>query len=729
MSFIRHFAIGLVFLSAAFSADGGSESLQTLAPVWVDEAATGSGVTVSFRSTFDWVDGGEAPELQIAASAVYRAFLNGEFVGWGPARTVIGFARVDKWALNPLKGRNVLTIEVAGYRFESYQYNGGEPFLSACVVAGGRTLVSAPTDFEAVEVRRTKTGPKYSRQRGFVAEAYEVDGEDIAWRKGEAVSRPRLKLVSTACPKALPREVPYPDFTIRSDFVSATDAAGNGILRLNAVDTGFVGLDVVCTQPGRIAFEFDEALGTNGVIDLSRNGDPLSSWHAMYNRLVWDVKEPGAYSMETIEPYTLKFAQVKVEGGAFASVRPYLRRCRNPLVSRSFYRSGDPRLNALFAAAQESLAQNAVDILTDCPSRERVGWLCDTFFSSEASAWLTGDFAIEREYLLNFARTDDYGKNVPAGAIPGFMPSRRGGVMPTYMMWYALQCCAAAERLSLSDRTAFLSVVGPRISGVFGWLEGFVKEGLLENLPGWVFVEWSKANDYVKGVNYPANMLWALALERSGRLLGRQDWVARARSVRAAVRRQSFDGRFFHDQAQRGADGRLVRTEEAKTESCQYYAFFTGLATKATDPALWRTLVDELGPNRRGHDDMVASDAFIGWLLRLTLLARAGENARLLADMKTYYGGMARESGTFWEFADGHDSRCHAIGSYVAVLMLREALGIGRIDWAAKKLHVTGRPSVAPDVVCAFPTADGPISFVDGKVTLPPGWTIGRESD
>ena len=721
--------LALVVSLAVFATAGDVVPSCSPSPVWVDESTTGPGATVSFRTTFDWSGGEVVPELEIAASAVYRASLNGEFVGWGPARTVVGFARVDRWPLRPRKGRNVVTIEVAGYRFESYQYNGGVPFLSAAVTAGGRTLAATPADFEAIEVARAKKGPKYSRQRGFVAEAYEVDGDDLNWRRGEPVSRPRLKLVPVTSPKPLPREVPSPDFSVRTDFVSALDAARNAILRLDAIDSGFVGLEVVCTRPGRIAFEFDEALGTNGVIDLARNGDPLTSWHAMYNRLVWDVKEPGTYALETIEPYTLKYAQVKVESGAFSSVRPYLRRCRNPLVARSVYRSGDLRLDALFAAAQESLAQNAVDLLTDCPSRERVGWLCDTYFSSEASAWLTGDFSIEREYLLNFTRTDDFGKNIPAGAIPGFMPSRRGGVMPTYMMWYALQCCAAADRLPATQRAAFLAAVGPRIAGVFGWLDGFVKEGLLEDLPGWVFVEWSKANDYVKGVNYPANMLWALALERSGRLLGRQDWIARARTVRAAVRRQSFDGRFFHDQALRDADGRLVRTEAAKTETCQYYAFFTELATAATDPVLWRTLVDELGPNRRGHGDMVASDAFIGWLLRLTLLSRAGENARLLADMKAYYGGMAQESGTFWEFADGHDSRCHAIGSYIAVLMLREAMGIERIDWAAKKVSVTGRASAAPDVACAFPTVDGPISFAAGKLTVPPGWTIAREKE
>ena len=38
------------------------------------------------------------------------------------------------------------------------------------------------------------------------------------------------------------------------------------------------------------------------------------------------------------------------------------------------------------------------------------------------------------------------------------------------------------------------------------------EDGLLENIPGWVFVEWSKANELTDGVNYPSNMLYSATL-------------------------------------------------------------------------------------------------------------------------------------------------------------------------------------------------------------------------
>ena len=473
-------------------------------PVWVQDDPSAENRSVSFRTFFDW-EAGPNPTLELSASSVYRATLNGEFIGWGPARTVHGAARKDRYSLNARPGRNVLVVEVAGYNVESFQYEGNRPFLLAEVRAQGKALAVTPGNFEAVDVPRRRDTPVYSRQRGFASESYEIDMDWDSWCRGGSSSRPRLEIVEAEMPQWLEREVPYPDFAINSEFQETTDAKGGLMWKLKNVDSGLVGLRVHCRKQGRIAFEFDEALGTNGVVDLSRNGDPLSSWHACYNRLVWDVKEPGEYTLETIEPYTMRFARVVGEGGEFENVRPYLRQCRNPLVGKASFSSSDPELDALFRAAKESLAQNAVDILTDCPSRERVGWLCDTFFSSEAAAWLTGDFSMEREYLLNFVRTDDFGENIPSGTVPGFAPSRQGGVMPTYMMWYVIQCMAAADRMGVEDRADFISRVGRRIGGIFRWLEKFEKGGLLEDLPGWVFIEWSRANDYVKGVNFPAN--------------------------------------------------------------------------------------------------------------------------------------------------------------------------------------------------------------------------------
>ena len=715
--------LALACLVPTFEARGAGEAGFVAAKcMWVKERLAETNLTVAFERQFDGTGLADA-KLRISASAVYKVYLNGTFVGWGPARTVNGFARIDEWPLEPQTGANILRVEVAGYGFESYQYNGGAPFFAAEIVTNGKTVCATPDGFSATEVLRRKDMPVYSRQRGFPAEWLTI---------GVPAGAP-LPLVEVGAPKWLPRTVPYPDFSINASFAPTNDAFGRAIFKLPTIDSGFIGLQIRCVTPGRISVEFDEALGAKGVIDIARNGNPFKSYHAMYNRVTWEVARPGVYTLESMEPYSLQFVRVVPESGAFADGALFLRQCRNPHVAKASFKSADADLNALFAASKESLAQNAVDILTDCPSRERVGWLCDTFFSSETAAWLTGDFSIELEYLLNFTRTDEFGAKIPKGAVPGFMPSRRGSLMPTYMMWYVIQCAAAAERLGGMERKTFVDGVGSRIDGIFGWLGQFERDGLLENLPGWVFIEWSKANNYVKGVNFPANMLWAMALERAGRAMGRPQWISQAEVIRNKIRALAYDGMFFHDQAQRNADGKLVLNQRSKTETCQYYAFFTSLVTPDSHPDLWRIVVDELGPHRRGHAEMDPSDAFIGFLLRLNILTRYGCGKTLVTDMKSYYGHMVADTGTFWEFNDGHDSRCHAIGGYVAVLIVKAVFGIERIDWA-KQTVVLGVPSVAlRSANCELPVRGGVIRFSvkagarASCVDIPKGWRVIRE--
>ena len=689
-------------------------------PVWPEGHESETNLTVTFTAEFDWTGEGEA-RLDIAAASVYRARLNGAFAGWGPARTVRGHAVVDRIPLKARKGLNRLEIDVSGYNLNSYQYVGAPSFLTAEVTAGGRVLVATPRGFSAHEAGRSRGGPVYSRQRGFPSEIWKVGGErGAAW-----------KLAVQPRPEYLERRAAYPAFEpVKPEAVGPH-------WRFPHVESGFAALDFRCLRPGRIALEFDEAVGTNGVIDLWRNGDPMKSWHAMNNRLVWDVAEPGTYHVESIEPYAMMYVRTVVESGDFADIRPSLRQCRNPRLGARF-KSSDGDLDRLLAACFESLAQNSVDIFTDCPGRERVGWLCDTYFTANAAAWFTGDFAIEQEYLLNYVRAKTQGPRIPEGTVSNFMPSETGTVMPTYMMWFTLQCLQAAERLPGRERAAFLGRVRGKIEGIHRWIAGFEnREGLLEDLPGWMFVEWSGANGLTKGVNFPMNMLWVRSLEKCGQAYGKADWIAKAGRTRELVRRLSLAGgrHVYHDQALRGGDGKLEVNAREKSEVCQYYAFFTEVATPERDAALHAAITaDADGLVKR--EGLIPADAFIGWMLRCQLLSDWGLSGELCRAAKRYYGRMAEENGTLWEFADGHDSRCHAFASNVGALIMKATLGIREIDWAKREIRFARAPGELASVEAFVPLgpeggAEVGVHVENGKpvrtVRLPSGWNKEEE--
>ena len=59
-------------------------------------------------------------------------------------------------------------------------------------------------------------------------------------------------------------------------------------------------------------------------------------------------------------------------------------------------------MDSIFNAAVETFKQNTLDIYMDCPSRERAGWLCDSFFTARAEHYLTGASTVEKNFLENF---------------------------------------------------------------------------------------------------------------------------------------------------------------------------------------------------------------------------------------------------------------------------------------------------------------------------------------
>lgn len=172
-------------------------------------------------------------------------------------------------------------------------------------------------------------------------------------------------------------------------------------------------------------------------------------------------------------------------------------------------------------------------------------------------------------------------------------------------------------------------------------------DGLLEKLPSWVFVEWSKANAFVQDVNYPSNMLYAGMLSAAARLYRLPDLAAKAEGVRQAVRRQSFDGEFFVDNAVR-KDGQLQVTAN-RTEVCQYFAFFFDVATRESHGQLWKTLVTDFGPQRKranAFPEVHPANAFIGNQLRFELLSRDRRNQQILDEVIGYWLYMAERTGT-----------------------------------------------------------------------------------
>ncbi|MGE4490382.1 MAG: hypothetical protein AB7E95_12650 [Kiritimatiellales bacterium] len=725
-------------------------------PVWFPGLEKEKNLYAGFRAVFS-VSGEETATLHLAGSTLYRVFLNGEFIQHGPARGPHGFYRVDEICLNGRvrEGDNLLAVEVVGYNCHSFAYLNQPSFLQAEILVGERVAAATGrSGFDALRLpERIQKVERYSFQRPF-AEAYRLAPGFDDWRTRIDAKVECVPCTVQAEKNLLPRGVAFSDFRVLSagetvgsgtvDYAEKPedrsvywwmsspnynrlesfrpeefernilqtyqacsfhkDSGASGGNRYQIFDmgtdlTGFIRLRISCAESARLIAVFDEVL-VDGDINPARG--------IALNMVYYEI-EPGDYELETIEPYTFRYLKVIALNGVVAVYEAGLREYVNAEASRAQFECSDTDLNLLFEAGRQTFRQNATDIYMDCPGRERAGWLCDSFFTGRVEPLLCGSSKVERNFIENFSLPENFGA-VPDGMLPMCYPAENltGWHIPQWAMWLVLELEEYQRR---SGDSVLIQQMRPKIEALLNYLRQFENsEGLLEKLPSKNFIEWSKANELVDDVSYPTNMLYARMLESAARLYGKDDLFLKAAQIHQTVRQQSFNGTFFVDNALRDESGALRLSGES-TEVCQYYAFFCGTASPDGFSNLWKILLEEFGPDRApngSHQAVWPANAFIGYYLRMELLSRHGEPVRLLKELKGYFLGMARRTGTLWEHCDLRASCNHGFASHICVHLFRDVLGVSDVNPVEKTVFLH-----APDL---------PLKWCRGKIPVGDEW-------
>ncbi len=777
----------------AAGAQGRSERVAFMRaePVWLAGLEREMNVLAGFRALIAPAAAGDV-RLRVTGSTLYRVFVNGQWVACGPARTAHGWFRVDEWPIGSLltPGTNVVAIEVAGYNVNSFAYLDQPSFLQAEICAGDELLAATEAQgtanrFSAMRLdSRIQKVPRYSYQRAFM-EAWRLAPGWDRWRRDPAAPWSAQPLRSQPAGRLMPRDVPPPECGIvrpvrvhgvgtlnrrtvekpwkdRSltiigpqfkgfpegeletcppveyqSYVAGSWSPDSGpptpaalprwayrVLDFGTNLTGFIGVRVRCAAPARLMLAFDELVPDQGPVNWMR----LHCANLVELRL-----DAGECEFETIEPYTLRALQAAAVEGEVELLDVWLREFAASGTRRARLRASDPAVERVFEAGRQTFRQNAVDLFMDCPSRERAGWLCDSFFTARSALDLQGHTRLERAFLENFALPERFA-HLPEGMLPMCYPSDHynGQFIPNWAMWFVLEL---REYLERSGDRELVERLRPRVLKLVEFFHRLRNsDGLLERLPSWVFVEWSAANKFVQDVNHPSNMLYAEMLDAVAELYDRDDLAREAASVRQTIRRLAWDGHFFADQAIRRPDGSLEVTHN-RTETCQYYAFFFGVASPATHNELWTRLVQDFGPKRKGTDrwaEIHPSNQLIGNVMRFELLSREGLMRQVYEEALPYHLRMAELTGTLWENDSPRASCNHGFASHGGVrLLYRDVLGLRQVSHPRREVVIR-----IPDVPLewcegAMPTLEGDIELRwrrEGngarieRLVLPPGW-------
>ena len=692
--------------------------------------------------------------FRCAAATFYRAYLNGSFVAHGPARAAHGCARVDEIDLTGrlCDSENHLAIEVAGYNRDCIYVTGDASFLQAEIVADQTVIAATNTDCRAVQLTQRLPAERFSHAR-CMGEVYALDAAFTQWRIGAFGALPPHPVERVDGPKRLlERGVPLSDDTLHTpmrlmgfhshvpdphavirpiaplehgEYLQeiaalserpATECAKERAIPLrgraevrpaggvqlfdlsgpSGVDfdfgemkAGFLFIELETTSTATVDLVFVDHLEPNGTID-ARAGD--------MNGVIRLHVQAGCTRFQAFEPHCLRYLRViarQTDGITLhqVGVIDYA----YPDRPTGSFACSDGDLNRIFEAARLTLRLNTQDVFMDCPGRERAGWLCDSFFSGRAMQMLFDDLSVERAMLENFLHAPQSEES------PGFFPEcypgraiKGGNFIPNWSMFLGLEL---REYVTRSGDTQFAEAYRPRIEALLtGLAAAQNRDGLLENLPGFVFIDWSAANnnEFKRPISTATNALYAMLLDSLAVLYQQPAWAAQAANICATLRRFLPTAGAMPD-ALRYEDGRLVGGDKS-SEAAQYYLFWTSVAdADLTQAKFFEQLTREYGPARElatQEPVLAPSNVFIGLYLRLETLARRGEVDRLLREMRALFLPMlARGPGTLWEHLRLEGSVCHGFASHAAVWLLRDVLGIGLPNAGAKKITIA--PNIA----------------------------------
>ena len=627
------------------------------------------------------VDTIKTAKFNIAACSNYRLYVNGCFIGYGPSITAHGFFRVDEYDFSKIlkKGGNILAVEIAGYNVDNFHIPNQSSFVQAELKVNGEIMAATLPHNGMLAFEMGYPGYRQYVEVGEVwqrphLEKYKLNVDYLLWLTEKNFRLERIDIEETDKKELLPRYVAYPDYSIKNAAMTE-----RGDFAFDQVYTGFIMVRLNVNKHSRVILCWDEVLD-KGVINEHRQP---------HMNMELEL-EPGNYKFETFEPYTLKYLKLKILDGDCSLDSLSIRQYVNGEVNISKFNTNDDDINKIFKAAIETYKPNAVDYFLDCPQRERAGWLCDSYFTSRVAYCLSGNTKLEHNFFENYLLPDKF-NNIPEGMLPMCYPAdhRDGNFIPNWAMWFVLELKEYVER---SHDYGMLVALKPKVLALLEYFDQYKNsDGLLENLNKWVFIEWSKANEFTEGVNYPTNMLYAKMLEVVGELYNLDSYVVESEKIKDVIRSQSYVNGFFVDNAIR-KNGKLEIQNQNCSEVCQYYAFYFGIADFETYSDLWNKLVSDFGADRdekKVYPNIPKTNAFIGNYLRLELLSKAGLIEQMVFESKKLFLYMATTTGTLWENVFAGGSCCHGFASHVAYVYYRDIVGINNINTERKEISIT----------------------------------------
>ena len=417
--------------------------------------------------------------------------------------------------------------------------------------------------------------------------------------------------------------------------------------------------------------------------------------------------------------------RVKTADEPLAVRRVALGESRYPLAVDSAFASDDASLGPVLGISRRAMESCMHEMLFDCPYFEQQMYPGDTRIQLQVLNALTRDDRMTKFALSVY----DYDRRSD-GAVAMNFPTRGTQESFTYTMCWVMMF---RDFLLWHDDADFLRL---RMPGVRNALMGLAvyenAEGLLEDLPGWSFMDWvsgaqsfpggvAPGGDIGQGVSALNNLQYLLALQSAAAVdeaLGERELAAHWRT-RAERLGRTIVGKFWHV-------GRGVLADNAAldrfSEHAQALAILGGVLDDARRESAFAALVkgDGLAP---------VSSYFAYYLFEA--FVRCGRADLVMKRFDYWRDFVAHGARTAFETqsVDGTRSDCHAWSASPLYFVQTAFAGVTPSEPFFRRVRVAPQPAGLKEIRARTPCPQGVIETslrfedgaVSGTVTLPAG--------
>jgi len=695
--------------------------------------------------------------IAVTADQCYMLYLNGEYIGRGPARGYQWSWPYDEYDLSGKvrPGHNWISVRVYNAGRSTFQYIHQAAYGMIC--AGGicgKRILSGEAWKGRVSSANYRDTAKYSVTLNY-QEWIDARLDDQEWitsaRCPPGWKPPAVKLPFGCMPwhSLEPRRIP----NLGNEILEYRQVAGRGRgaseagyekdanltlpwfrelehLRWERINTGGSSAAIKATGHGKLeAVVFDmgrpavgtlivETAGAKGgeILDfffcevVSDAGRPVlhdpekDCIVAMSNRL---VLRKGRTRYEFFQMIGHRYVTViarNTEAPLTVSLR--LRETIYPMEIKGAFMSGDEKLNQIYKICVQTQRVCSLDSYVDTPWREQCQWWGDARVQAQNTFHLSADPRLLLRGIRSIARQE-----APNGLTYGHAPTvMHDAILPDFSLTWLLTIWD--YYFQTGDVELFREQYA-RIKRLLGYFrgEGRSRNGLLRfDRRYWLFLDWSDL--YREGNPALLNLWYILALERLAKLAGLAGMSREQKELTHEYRafRQKVIAAFWDKTKGMFCDGLTDKGKKVEKYSIhtQTLAVLCGLQATQHKAMLEKLLL----PYARGNEISGAMPSSYWLTYVYEALKRSGYGKEVVRHIREKWEPMIKYGGTRETFHRqiGLDSVTHAWSAH-PLYHLAGTLG-GILQKSAGWKEIIFRPIIMPEykfVETVVPTPQGNI--------------------